>query len=145
MRDLRYGFRVLLKSPAFTVTAILNLALCVGANTAINTVVDRVLLRPLPYPHPGRLAMITRHYEGGGSGEDDVSQSGRGGRRSPPRRCPASCSASPALRHLVWGVSVADPLTFAIATTTVLFVCSIAALVPALRIARRNPIHALRS
>jgi predicted permease len=76
MRDLRYAVRVLLKNPAFTLTAVLTLALCIGANTAIYTVVDRVLLRPLPYPHPERLAMITRHYEGGGASEDDLSQSG---------------------------------------------------------------------
>jgi ABC-type antimicrobial peptide transport system permease subunit len=49
------------------------------------------------------------------------------------------------LRHLVWGVSPADPLTFAIAIGTVLVVCAIASLVPALRIARLNPIRALRS
>ena len=55
MRDFRYAIRVLLKSPVFAVTAILTLALCVGANTAIYTVVDRVLLRPLPYPQPERL------------------------------------------------------------------------------------------
>src|SRR5476651_2174799 len=76
MRDLRYAVRVLLKSPAFTITAVLTLALCIGANTAIYTVVDRVLLRPLPYPHPERLAMITRHYEGAGAVEDDLSQTG---------------------------------------------------------------------
>jgi hypothetical protein len=76
MRDLRYAVRVLLKNPGFTLTAVLTLALCIGANTAIYTVVDRVLLRPLPYPHPERLAMITRHYEGGGATEDDTSQSG---------------------------------------------------------------------
>ena len=76
MRDLRYAVRVLLKNPAFTFTAVLTLALCIGANTAIYTVVDRVLLRSLPYPHPERLAMITRHYQGAGVVEDDVSQSG---------------------------------------------------------------------
>jgi ABC-type antimicrobial peptide transport system permease subunit len=48
------------------------------------------------------------------------------------------------LRHLVWGVSVADPLTFATAMATVLAVAAIAALVPALRIIRLNPIKALR-
>ena len=63
MRDFRYAIRVLLKSPVFAMTAILTLALCVGANTAIYTVVDRVLLRPLPYPQPDRLAMVTTHFE----------------------------------------------------------------------------------
>jgi hypothetical protein len=84
MRDFRYAVRLLLKSPAFTLVAISTLSLCIGANTAIYTVVDRVLLRALPYPHPERLAMISRHYEGPGGAEDDLSQSGfTGGRRSP--------------------------------------------------------------
>jgi len=53
--------------------------------------------------------------------------------------------AASTLRHLVWGVSVADPLTFAAAIGTVLAVAALAALVPALRIVRLNPITALRS
>jgi predicted permease len=73
MRDLRYALRVLLKSPVFTMTATLTLALCIGANTAIYSVVDRVLLRALPYPHPERLAVVSRHYQGA---EDDFSQAG---------------------------------------------------------------------
>ena len=52
---------------------------------------------------------------------------------------------APALRHLVWGVSTTDPLTFAAAIAVVLVVAAIAALIPALRIARLNPISALRS
>lgn len=76
MRDLRFAVRVLIKSPVFTITATLTLALCIGANTAIYTVVDRVLLRPLPYPRPDRLAMIVRHYQGAGTSENDVSQAG---------------------------------------------------------------------
>ncbi len=76
MRDLRFAVRVLLKSPLFTLTAVSTLALCIGVNTAIYTVVDRVLLRALPYPHPERLAMISRHYQGATATEDDFSQSG---------------------------------------------------------------------
>src|SRR5262245_31950297 len=74
MRDLRYAIRVLLKSPVFAITAILTLALCIGANPAIYTVVDRVLLRSLPYPRPDRLAIVVRHYQG--LDEHDVSQAG---------------------------------------------------------------------
>src|SRR6266540_3878313 len=76
MRDLRYAVRVLIKSPVFAITAILTLALCIGANPAIYSVVDRVLLRPLPYPQADRLAMVVRHYQGARASEDDVSQAG---------------------------------------------------------------------
>jgi putative ABC transport system permease protein len=62
--DLRHGWRLFCKNPAFTAVAVLTLALGVGANTAIFSVVDAVLLRPLPFPEPDRLVRIAFNEPG---------------------------------------------------------------------------------
>jgi predicted permease len=60
VRDVRYSFRLLRKTPAFTLTALTTLALAIGVNAAVFSVVDAVLLAPLPYPEPHNLALLSR-------------------------------------------------------------------------------------
>src|SRR5437660_11661280 len=73
MSDLKFAFRQLRKAPAFTVTALATIAICLGANLAIFAVINSILLRPLPFPQSDRLVTIFKTYPKAGVENDDSS------------------------------------------------------------------------
>jgi predicted permease len=74
--DARFALRQVRKSPGFAVTVIATLALCIGVNTAVFSVLDAVLLRPVPYPEPDHLALVVTASRTGSAEDVNTSQTG---------------------------------------------------------------------
>src|SRR5688572_2411503 len=68
--DVKYGWRLIVKNPFFSLTVVVVLALGIGANTAIFSVINAVLLKPLPYPEPEQLVMLWQRFPGIGLPKD---------------------------------------------------------------------------
>src|SRR3954468_17792491 len=73
LQDIRFGWRLLRRTPGFTISAVLGLALGIGATTAIFSVLDRVVLRALPYPEPYRLTRVWEANDGKGLSDEPIS------------------------------------------------------------------------
>src|SRR4249919_2781649 len=73
---IRHSLRLFARHPGSTALLLLTMALAIGANTAIFSVVDATLFRPLPYPEPDRLLQVVTRYSGGGAFGMDNSQNG---------------------------------------------------------------------
>jgi hypothetical protein len=121
LRDLRYALRSLRKNPVPTVVILLSLAIGIGANTAIFSVVDALLLRPLPYSESERLAAIG-------------IAAGLIGARALTRM----------MQALLFGVSATDSATFIAVAILLGLVAFAATVIPARRAAIVDPMAALR-
>ena len=76
LHDIRFGLRLLWKDRGYALTAVLTLAICLGANTAVFTIVNSVLLKPLPVPDSNRILLMSNLYPNSGTAAANSVNSG---------------------------------------------------------------------
>ena len=166
LKDIRYGFRALLKRPGATVVALITLALGIGVNTAIFSAVNSILLRPLPLKDPERLVSVWEQglrlglhqnevapanffdlrnqnqvFEGlGAHGPQDLNLTGDG----EPERLNGELVTTNVFSDMLYGVTARDPLTFIGVPALLLVVAFLACYIPARRATKIDPMIALR-
>jgi len=110
LQDIRYGIRTLLKQPAFTAIAIITIALGIGANTAIFSVVNAVILRPLPYTDADRLMMLWSTTARDGNQEQPFSFADYGDVRTQAKSFSHVAAASPLWNFTLTGGGEPEPV-----------------------------------
>jgi putative ABC transport system permease protein len=154
VNDLQYAARMLRKSPLFTLAVVLTVALGIGANTAIFSVVNAVMLRPMPFADPGRYSVNQRTREiglrmalgapRGGVLRLIVREGMAVGLAGIGIGLAGALAMSRALASLVFGVPVRDPATFAVVAAALTIVALAACIIPARNASRVDPMVALR-
>ena len=109
-QDIRYGVRTLVKQPAFTLVAIITIALGIGANTAIFSVVNAVILRPLPYAEAERLVMLWGTTANDGNQEQPFSFGDFNDLRNQSKSFSTLAAASPLWNFTLTGGGEPEPI-----------------------------------
>jgi len=145
--DVRYALRSLARTPGFVAVALLTIALGIGANTAVFSVVDAVLLRPLPYADSDRLIAIQETDRRSPNQWHEVSYPNflDWQRGTVAIGIVAGLALTGVLSGLIYGLSRTDPATFASVAGLVAVVAVVACLIPARAATRLDPVAALRT
>jgi hypothetical protein len=141
--DCRYGARQLRKNPMFTAVTVMMLALGIGANTAVFSILDSVLVRPLPYPKAERLVKADV-YEPVDILRLILGESMTLTLLGSSFGLVGAYAVTRVMRSLLFGVTSSDPLTFTSVTLVLYSVALLASYIPARRAMRVNPMVALR-